>query len=162
MGVERQQTGLTTFQAYSFFLCHFLSTWNARSYEFAAVSTLYNLNHSESIHSSDLGDNRLFVRQLYTGITLLPHPLSTSPDKLYIFFHSLNTPITASASLTMELQWYRQEHFSDSILNDIRKLDRPCTFPVTESLDYHFPESLLCHPILHTLALPDLRQEGPE
>jgi hypothetical protein len=28
---------LTRGQAYTLYLCHFLSTWNARSYEFASV-----------------------------------------------------------------------------------------------------------------------------
>jgi solute carrier family 40 (iron-regulated transporter), member 1 len=32
------ENNLDQVQAYTLYLCHFLSTWNARSYEFAAAS----------------------------------------------------------------------------------------------------------------------------
>jgi iron-regulated transporter 1 len=35
---EIQTTGMTRGQAYNLYTSHFLSTWNVRTYEFAAVS----------------------------------------------------------------------------------------------------------------------------
>lgn len=37
---EEESAGLTTSQARDLYTSHFLSTWNARTYEFAAVSSL--------------------------------------------------------------------------------------------------------------------------
>lgn len=42
---ERVVGGLTTSQAWNLYTSHFLSTWNVRAYEFAAVSLASSLVH---------------------------------------------------------------------------------------------------------------------
>lgn len=38
---EYEYEGMSSSQAWNLYTSHFLSTWNARTYEFAAVSNLY-------------------------------------------------------------------------------------------------------------------------
>lgn len=41
---EDEQNGMNKPQAYSLYTSHFLSTWNVRTYEFAAVSEVQRVN----------------------------------------------------------------------------------------------------------------------
>lgn len=44
---HESRSGMTRSQAFNLYTSHFLSTWNVRTYEFAAVSTL---NESGEMH----------------------------------------------------------------------------------------------------------------
>lgn len=69
-------SGMTTTQAWNLYTSHFLSAWNARTYEFAAVrSCLHHSSHTIMITNKDI-DN-LYCSRLpqYPNIKFCPrHP----------------------------------------------------------------------------------------
>jgi iron-regulated transporter 1 len=51
-GSDNEFNGMTRSQAFNLYTSHFLSTWNVRTYEFAAVSALPRYAPRTSSHSN--------------------------------------------------------------------------------------------------------------
>jgi len=80
---ELEYEGMTRSQALNLYTSHFLSTWNVRTYEFAAVSA------SERQHDHEDADNaRSSSRLLLTRILLLLQPFGMSIPPLLHFYSS--------------------------------------------------------------------------